>query len=127
MTSQKAPVRELAWVVAGASAGSLVRHWVDLTWPGRALESMSFLTAAAAGIIGFAFTASIRPSLKAVLIAGGGAAASISAVATRAASALPTESMLNLAIFFISAVPSALLGMLLAFSISRNAQRDERR
>lgn len=127
MTSQKAPVRVLAWVVVGASAGSLVRHWVDLTWPGRALESMSFVTAVAAGIVGFAIAASIRPSLRAVLIAGGGAAASIGAVVTRAASALPAESILHLAIFFISAVPSALLGMLLAFAISRNAQRDERR
>jgi hypothetical protein len=88
---------------------------------------MSFVTAAAAGILGFAFAASIPPSVKAVLIAAGGAAASISAVVTRAASALPTESVLNLGIFFISAVPSALLGMFLAFAISRNAQRDERR
>lgn len=127
MTMQKAPVRELAWTVVGASAGSLVRHWVDLTWPGRALVSTLVVTAVAAGLVGFAFAASIRASMKAVLIAAGGAAASLSAIATRAASALPTESIINLAVFFVSAVTSVLLGMLLASSVSRNAQRDERR
>lgn len=126
VTSQKAPVRELAWAIVGACVGAVVRHWVDLRWPGHPLQSMCAVTAVGAGVAGFALAASMRASTKAVLIGAGGAAASISAVAARSASALPAESLLDVVIFFVAAVPSAWLGMLLGFSFSRSAQRDER-
>jgi hypothetical protein len=127
VTSQKAPVRELAWAVVGGCAGSLIRHGVDLTWPGHPLKSMCVVTAVAAGIAGFALAAAIRAPAKALMLAAAGAAASISAVAARSASALPAAALLNLVVFFVTAVSSALLGMLLGFSFSRNPQRDERR
>jgi fluoride ion exporter CrcB/FEX len=121
-------VRELAWTVAGASAGGLVRHWVDQIWPGtgRALASTLVLTTTAAVLIGFALVTSIRAPMKTVLVAAGGAAASISAAATRAASATPAQSVIGLAAFFVGAVVGLLLGMLVAFSAG-NAEREERR
>lgn len=97
-----------------------------MTWPGRSFESMLFLTAVGPEIVGSTTAASIRPSVKALLIGGPGAAATGSAVASGVAAALPTKSMLNFGIFFVSAVPSALLGTLLAFAFSGNPRRDER-
>lgn len=65
--------------------------------------------------------------MKTVLIAGGGAASSISAVAALAASATPMQSLIGLAGFFVCAVSGVLLGMLAAFSVPRNARYEERR
>jgi fluoride ion exporter CrcB/FEX len=122
-------VRELAWTMAGASAGALVRYWVYQMWPGmeRALVSTLVLTAAAAAFVGFALVASIRGPMKTVLVAAGGAAGSLSAVATQAASATPGQSVIGLAAFFACAVAGVPLGMLVAFAILPNAQREERR
>jgi fluoride ion exporter CrcB/FEX len=122
-------VRELAWAVAGASAGALVRYWVDQMWSGmeRALMPTLVLTAAAAVLVGFALVASIRAPIKTVLVAGGGGAASISAVATQLTSATPAQSIIGLAAFYVCAVAAVLLGMLVAFAVLRNVQREERR
>jgi fluoride ion exporter CrcB/FEX len=127
VTSRGTRVPGLASTAAGALAGSLVRYWVDHMWPGRALAVTLVLTAAAAVLIGFALVASIRAPMKTVLIAAGGAAGSISAVATQAASATPTQSIIGLAAFFVCAVVGVLLGMLVAPSVLPNAQREERR
>jgi fluoride ion exporter CrcB/FEX len=122
-------VRQLAWTVAGASAGALVRYWVHQTWPdtGSVLASTLVLTAAAAVSIGFPLVAPIRAPMKTVLIAAGGAAGSISAVTTQAASATPTQSIIGLAAFFVCAVGGVLLGMLVALPVLRNAEPAERR
>jgi fluoride ion exporter CrcB/FEX len=121
--------RDLAWTVAGATAGALARYGVGQMWPGRgqALGPTAVLAAAAAGLIGFAFVASLRLPMKKVLIAAGGAAGSISAAATQAASATPVQSIVGVAAFVGCAVAGLLLGMLLAWSVLRNAQRKERR
>jgi FtsH-binding integral membrane protein len=120
-------VRELAWTVAGASAGSLARHWVDPVGPdsGRALAATFVLAAVAAVLVGFAHVASIRASMKTVLFAAGGATGSISAVATRAATATPAQSLSGLAAFFFGAVIGVLAGMLIAL-FAANPQRAER-
>jgi fluoride ion exporter CrcB/FEX len=120
-------VRELAWTVAGASAGSLARHWVDPIWPVtvRALANTFILTSTAAALVGFAFAASVRGPLKAVLVAAGGAAGSISVAATRAASATPAQSVIGLGAFFVGAVVGFLLGMLVTFAV-RNLAREKR-
>jgi len=122
--SRETHVRDLVWTVVGASAGGLARYWVDQMWPGmgRELAATLVLTAAAAVLIGFALVASIRVPIKTVLIAAGGAAGSISAVATQAASATPAQSLIGLAAFFVCAVAGVLLGMLVACSALRNAQ-----
>jgi fluoride ion exporter CrcB/FEX len=120
-------VRELAWTVAGASTGNLARHWVDPIWSGsgRSLADTFVLAAVAAVLIGFALVACIRVSMKTVLLAAGGAAGSISAVATRAATATPAQSGLALAAFFAGAVIGVLLGMFVAFWAA-NPKRAER-
>ena len=107
-------MRALAWTVAGASIGSLARHWLDPLGPGTpaALTNTFILTSAAATLIGFAFTASIGRSLKTVLAAAAGAAGSISVAAARAASATPAQSISSLGTFFVGAVVGLLLGML---------------
>jgi hypothetical protein len=94
---------------------------------GCGLASTLVLTGAAAVLIGFALAASIRAPMKTVLIAAGGAAASISAVATQAASATPAQSVIGLAAFFVCAVAGVPLGMLVTFAVLQNAQREERR
>jgi fluoride ion exporter CrcB/FEX len=113
-------VRELAWTVAGASAGNLARHSVDPIWPdsGRSLAATFVLAVVAAVLIGFALVASIRAPMKTVLFAAGGAAGSISAVATRAATATPAQSVSGLAAFFVGAVVGVLLGMFVALSVA---------
>src|ERR1700743_1599276 len=68
-TSRGTHARELAWTVAGATAGSLARFWVDRTWPGHAWASTCVVTAIAAAFVGFAIVASIRATMKAVLAA----------------------------------------------------------
>jgi fluoride ion exporter CrcB/FEX len=127
VNSQGNDVRELAWTVAGASAGSLARHWVDPIWPGtgRSLANTFVLAAVAAVLIGFALVASIRGPLKTVLVAAGGAAGSISVAATRAASATPAQSVIGLGAFFVGAVVGLLLGMLVTFSAG-NRGREKR-
>ena len=120
-------LRELTWTVAGASAGSLARHWADPIWPasGRSLAATFVLAAVAAVLIGFALVASIRTPIKTILFAAGGAAGSISAVATRAATATPAQSASGLAAFFVGAVVGLLLGMFVAL-YTANPQRAER-
>jgi fluoride ion exporter CrcB/FEX len=120
-------VRELAWTVVGASAGNLARHWIDPIWPGsgRSLAATFVLAAVAAVLIGFALVASIRAPTKTVFFAAGGAAGSISAVATRAATATPAQSLSGLATFFVGAVVGVLLGMFLALTVA-NPERVER-
>jgi fluoride ion exporter CrcB/FEX len=120
-------VRELAWTVAGALAGSLARHWVDPIWPGtqRALANTFILTITAAALIGFAFAAAVRGPLKTVLVAAGGAAGSISVAAMRAASATPAQSAIGLGAFFVGAVVGFALGMLVTFAV-RNRGREKR-
>lgn len=124
MNARDTHVSELVWTVAGASAGGLARYWVDQVSRGTGHELVAalLLTAAAAMFIGFALVASIRLSTKTVLIAAGGAAASISAVVTRAASATPAQSVISLAAFFLCAVAGVFLGMLVAFVPLRNAR-----
>jgi fluoride ion exporter CrcB/FEX len=111
--SQGNDVRELAWTITGASAGNLARHWLDPLWPGSegALSATATLAAVAAAIIGFALVAGVRTSTKTVLLAIGGAAGSVSAMATRAATATPAQSVLALAAFFVGVVIGVLLGM----------------
>jgi fluoride ion exporter CrcB/FEX len=120
-------VRELAWTVAGASAGNLARHCIDPTGPGsgRSLVPTFVVAAVAAVLIGFALVASIRAPIKTVLFAAGGAAGSISAAATRAAIATPAQSALGLAAFFVGAVVGLLLGMFVALAAA-NPERAER-
>ena len=120
-------MRELAWTVAGASAGNLARHWVDPIWAGdgHALAATFVLAGVAAAIIGFALVASLPAPMKTVLIAAGGAAGSISAVATRAATATPGQCLTGLAAFFVGAVVGVLLGMFVALCAT-NPQRAER-
>ncbi|MEY8014807.1 hypothetical protein [Mycobacterium servetii] len=126
VTTQGTQVRELAWTVVGASAGSLARYWVAQLWPGRMLEAMLGLTAAAACVAGFALLAPLRAAVRTVLLAAGGAAASISTMATLVASATPVHSMLVLAGFFGCAVAGVLVGMLAVPSVPPTVQRDER-
>lgn len=83
------------------------------------------LAAVAAVLVGFAHVASIRASMKTVLFAAGGAAGSISAVATRAATATPAQSLSGLAAFFIGAVFGVLAGMFIAL-FATNPQCAER-
>jgi sulfite exporter TauE/SafE len=120
-------VRELAWTVAGASAGSLARHWADPIWPGsgRSLAATFVLAAVAAVLIGFALVACVRAPMKTILLAAGGAAGSISAVATRAATATPAQSASGLAAFFVGAVVGLLSGMFIALCTA-NPHRAER-
>jgi hypothetical protein len=110
-------VRELAWTVAGASAGNLARHWVD---PGRSPEATLVLAAVAATLIGFALVASLPAPMKTVLFAAGGTIGSISAVATRAATATPAQSVLGLGAFFVGAVLGLLLGTVVPFSVAKH-------
>jgi len=126
VTTQGTHVRELAWTVAGASAGSLARYCVAQIWPGRMLEALLVLTAAAAGVAGFALHATLRTSVRTALLAAGGAAASISTMATLAAAATPARSVILLAGFFACAVAGVLVGMLVGPSVPSNVQRDER-
>jgi fluoride ion exporter CrcB/FEX len=114
-------VRELAWTVAGASAGNVVRHLIDPIWPSSArnLADTFVLAAVAAALIGFALVACIRVSMRTVLFAAGGAAGSISAVATRAAAATPAQSGLVLAAFFAGAVIGVLSGMFIALAVAK--------
>lgn len=116
--------RELTWTVAGASIGGVVRYRVAELWPGRVLASTLVLTAAAAVLIGVGRAASICTPLKWAMIAAGGAAASISAVATQAALATPTQSIVVLAGFFGCAVAGLLLGMLVGFFLLRQPQSE---
>jgi fluoride ion exporter CrcB/FEX len=111
--SQGNDVRELAWTMTGASAGNLARHRLDPLWPGSEGSpwATAILAAVAAGMIGFALVAGIRISTNTVLIAIGGAAGSVSAMATRAATATPAQSLPALAAFFVGAVIGVLLGM----------------
>ena len=127
VTSRGTLARQLAWTVTGATAGSLVRYCVYLMLPGARACINLILAAGAAGLVGFALVVSIRAPMKTVLIAGGGAASSISAVAALAASATPMQSLIGLAGFFVCAVSGVLLGMLAAFSVPRNARYEERR
>ena len=90
------------------------------------MASTCVVTAIAAAFVGFAIVASIRATMKAVLAAAGGAAGSISAVATHAASVLLTHSLVDLAGFFVCAVASVPLGMLVAIAVLGNPQREER-
>lgn len=127
MTSPGNDVRELAWTVAGASAGNLARHWVDPIGPGlgRSLAATFVLTTVAAVLIGFARVACIRASMRTVLFAAGGAAGSVSAAATRAATATPVQSLAVLATFFVGAVVGLLTGMWVALRTA-NPRRAER-
>jgi fluoride ion exporter CrcB/FEX len=125
--SQGIDVRGLAWTVAGASAGSLARHWVDPIWPttSPAVASTFILTCAAAALVGFAYAASIRGPLKTVLAAAGGAAGSVSVAATRAASATLSQSAIGLGTYFSAAVVGLLIGMLVSFATG-NRGREKR-
>jgi fluoride ion exporter CrcB/FEX len=116
---------ELAWTVAGASAGSFTRYEAGQLWPdaGRGLASTFVVTAGAAVLIGFGLVADLRASIKTVLLAAGAAAASISAVATQAASATPVQSAICLGSFFVCAVTGVPLGMLAAFCVARTERR----
>lgn len=127
VNSRGTHVRELAWTVAGASAGSLARHWVDPIWPGsgRALANTLVLTAAAAVLVGFALAASVRAPMKTVLVAAGGAAGSISIATARAAAATPEQSAISLAAFFVAAIGGLVLGTMMASSAG-NHEREER-
>ena len=109
-------VRELAWTVAGASAGSLARHWLDPMAPGvvRSFAGMFVLAGLSAILIGFAAVASCRAVVKIVLLAAGGAAGSVGAAAERAAIATPTQSALGLAAFVAGAVLGLAVGMCVA-------------
>lgn len=121
-------VREVAWSMAGASVGALLRRWVGETWAGAegVLLPALVLATTAATLIGFAVVASIRQPIKTVLFTAGGAAGSISATATRAASATPVQSLIGVAGYFAGAVVGFLVGMLVAFSVG-NLERKERR
>ncbi|OBI05570.1 hypothetical protein [Mycobacterium scrofulaceum] len=121
--------RELAWTVAGATVGGLMRRWAAHTWPGAipALASTVVLVVTAAALIGFALLASLRAPTRAALIGVGGAAGSISAAATQAASATPVQSLIGVTAFVLGAAAGLLLGMLVALAVARNAQRKERR
>jgi len=127
MKPQRNDVRALAWTVAGASVGSLARHWFDPLGPGNpaALTNTFIFTSAAATLIGFALAASISRSLKTVLAAAGGAAGSISVAATRAASATPAQAISGLGAFFVGAVVGLLLGMLVTVA-AENRRRQKR-
>lgn len=111
----------------GAWAGSLARYWVAHVWPGRALAPMFVLTAAAGGVVGFALLAPLRAPVRTALLAAGGAAASLSTMATLVAAATPAQSMIRLAAFFACAVAGVLVGMLAAPSAPTGVQPDERR
>lgn len=119
----------LAWTAAGATLGGLVRYWIGRAWPGAgpALASTVVLAVVAAAVIGFALVAAVRTPVKSGLIAAGGAAGSISAAATQAASATPVQSIIGLTAFVLGATAGLLLGMLVAIGVLRNAQRKERR
>jgi hypothetical protein len=118
--------RLLAWTVAGASAGSLARHWFDPVWPatGSSLANTFILTTTAAILIGLAL-ASKRTAVKTVLLAAGGAAGSVSIVATRAALATPAQSVIGLVAFLVGAAVGTLLGMSLSL-YAANRAREER-
>lgn len=88
---------------------------------------MLVVTAVAAAVAGFGLVASLPTPVKTVLIAASGAAGSISAAATLAAAAIPAQSMIELASFFVCAVCGVPLGMLVAFSVLPDAQREEQR
>jgi fluoride ion exporter CrcB/FEX len=121
-----ASARELAWTAVGAAAGSLARLWVDHMWVGQ-LGARLLCVAVAAMLVGFAFVASVRAPLKAVLLAAGGAAGSISIVATQAASATAAQALIGLGAVFVCVVPALLLGMLVASSAFPHARQQERR
>lgn len=120
-------MREFAWTVAGASVGGLVRCWVHQLSSDRGLAPTLLLATVAAVLTGFGFAASIHARMRAVLLGAGGAAGSISAVATQAASATPVQSLIGLAASFLCAVTGLLLGVLVASAVPRNTQRTERR
>lgn len=127
MESHANDVRELAWTVAGALAGSLARRWIDPVWPGtaRGLAYTLAITLAAAALAGFARGASIPEPVKTALLGAGGAAGSISVAATRAASATPAHSIIGLVAFFGGAAVGLLSGMSLA-TFAANHRRVER-
>lgn len=120
-------MRDLAWMVAGALAGSLARHWIDPVWPptARGLAYTLAVTLAAAALVGFARRAPVREPLRTALLGAGGAAGSISVAAARAASATPAHAIIGLAAFFGGAAVGFLSGMSLA-SLTANRRRVER-
>jgi hypothetical protein len=125
--SRGKPVRELAWLIAGASAGALVRHSVDQLGPGTrvALLSTLLLTTTAAALIGFASAMPVRLRAKAILIGAGGTAGSLSAAATRAASATPVQAAIGVTGYIAGVVVGFAAGVLVAL-FARNSQRQER-
>ncbi len=119
-------VRELAWLIAGASVGALVRHSVDQIRPGAevALLLTLVLTTAATALIGFASTMPARERARTFLLGAGGTAGSLSAAATRAASATPAQAAIGLAGYIAAAVVGFAAGILVA-RFARNPQRQE--
>lgn len=116
--------RELAWTVAGAVAGSLARHWFDPMWC-RSTVSTVVVVSIAATAVGCMLVASRPTAAMTALIGAGGAAASLSAAAVRAATATPSPSIFGLAAFFFATVAGLTLGMSTA-SVAVNHRRRER-
>lgn len=119
--------RELAWTVAGASAGGLARHWVDVVWPGarHALPDTLVVTVVGGMLVGFALAASIRTPFTIVLAAAGGAAGSISAATVRAASATPTQAMICLAVFYVAAIAGLLSGAMVTPAYPNHGREEQ--
>lgn len=117
-------VRELAWTVAGASSGSLARHWFDQTW-NRSTVSTLALVSISATAIGCTLVASRRTAAATALTSAAGAAASLSAAAAGAATATPSPSILGVAAFLFAAVTGLALGLCTA-SAAVKYQRRER-
>jgi hypothetical protein len=121
------PVREIAWLIAGASAGALARHSVDQVRPdtGVALLLTLLLTTMAAALIGFASAMPVGLRARMALLGAGGTAGSLSAAATRAASATPVQAAIGLAGYLAGVVVGFAVGVLAALFV-RNSQRQER-
>lgn len=120
-------MREFAWLTVGASAGALVRHSVDQIRPGTgvALLFTLLLTTTAAALIGCASTMPVRQRSRTILLGAGGTAGSLSAAATRAASATPVQAAIGSAGYIAGAVFGFAMGVLVALCAS-NYQRQER-
>jgi hypothetical protein len=116
-------VRELAWTVGGASAGSLARHWVDPVWP-HSTTGIVILVAVSSTVVGVSLAASMPAPMKTALFAAGGATASLSAAATRAATATPSQSFIGVAAFVVAAVAGLLLGLSVAAVVANHHRRE---
>jgi fluoride ion exporter CrcB/FEX len=117
-------VHELVWTAIGAAVGATARTRLVPAWPAPAHSPVStfVLASAASALVAVAIGVPHRRSLRAGLLAAGGTAGSVSAIASHAALSTPTQLLVGVLMFFLGALTGHAVGVMTTSWFTRAAR-----